>query len=112
MKNIYNTGGQTPEDVSEEMLKLLQGIQAAQDKAEESFDPYKGRTFIPRMSPDMKKMLVESIRKARLKGTERKLERIKKRKTQEMREKGIPEMELSKRQERLFNRLEELKKYE
>tara|TARA_R100000030_G_scaffold59648_1_gene44893 strand:- start:4849 stop:5139 length:291 start_codon:yes stop_codon:yes gene_type:complete len=57
---------------SEEILKILQGMQAAQDKAEESFDPYKGRTFIPRMSPEFKKMLVEGIRKARAKRQERK----------------------------------------
>ena len=56
---------------SQEVLQLIQGMQSAQDKADAEFDPMKGRTFIPRMSPAMKRMMVEAIREARVKREKR-----------------------------------------
>ena len=73
MKNIYRDGGKTDTDItSQEILSLLQGMQSAQEKSDAEFDPMKGRTFIPRMSPELKRLLIEGLQRARAKRKERK----------------------------------------
>ena len=47
----------------EEIQKALKSVQDAQAAAEANFDPMKGRTYIPRMSPAMKKMIIDAIAK-------------------------------------------------
>lgn len=56
---------------SERIAALEKGFKDAQAAAEANFDPMKGRTYIARMSPAMKRMLVEAIKKARVKREER-----------------------------------------
>ena len=63
---------------SEEIQKLIQGIKSAQDTAEANFDPMKGRTYIPRMSPAMKRLMVDAIMKARAKRADTKMSKRKK----------------------------------
>ena len=85
MKNIYKTGGQT-DTTSQEILSLLQGMQSAQDKADAEFDPMKGRTFIPRMSPELKRLLIDGLQKARAKRQKRKEAEAKSKKEQGFRD--------------------------
>jgi len=57
---------------SERIAALEKGFKDAQAAAEANFDPMKGRTYIARMSPAMKRMIVEAIKKGRTKRAERK----------------------------------------
>ena len=49
---------------SERIAALEKGFKDAQAAAEANFDPMKGRTYIARMSPAMKRMIVEAIKKS------------------------------------------------
>ena len=57
---------------SERIAALEKGFKDAQAASEANFDPMKGRTYIARMSPAMKRMIVEAIKKGRTKRAERK----------------------------------------
>jgi len=57
---------------SERIAALEKGFKDAQAASEANFDPMKGRTYIARMSPAMKRMMVEAIKKARANREERK----------------------------------------
>tara|TARA_R100001440_G_scaffold29246_1_gene46878 strand:+ start:1309 stop:1938 length:630 start_codon:yes stop_codon:yes gene_type:complete len=71
---------------SERIAALEKGFKDAQAAAEANFDPMKGRTYIARMSPAMKRMMVEAIKKARAKRAERKEAKAKSKKEQGFRD--------------------------
>jgi|9_EtaG_2_1085328.scaffolds.fasta_scaffold28638_2 hypothetical protein len=68
----------------EKIQKALKDVKDAQAAASANFDPMEGRTYIPKLSPEMKKMIYDSIKGDKEKREERRSRRILRRSKRKM----------------------------